>query len=415
MKKMFVLSVLLSGMLLGGYATSGRPTPEIARADVNPVSAASMTETGIVEDFESGTLSDQWTVDPNFGQVSDTDPTHYAGFDRNAAVSDRSTIGWVEHLPFNKDGNYFLNGWKGEGGAADEAASWRLLSQPFTLTGSGLITAKMGGNSCRLALYSAPSSSLPADAEALISIDTTPWWCDNLDMTVAGGNNVTMRRVYLDASAFLGQEVVLALEDYRAGGNWGHAFFDSINTNVELNEFKFDVEVVENLRDGWTVSKKVAFTDYYKPGQAQGNLKYVAEAYEFLSSYYSAARNKGDIFTYCELPIDDLNRLVEGYTGLSTEAKAIVDRSDDFSYAGYLNHKDTVDYEDDIVLTTVGQSMSNLNSIAETERSSTNGIFAVNQTLNGSSMVAISILAVLLIVGASLFVYLRIRKKKESK
>ena len=370
------------------------------------------SKTKIVEGFESGVLSDDWVFDGNYGSWSDTEggDSVYPYYDRSEAVSDRVSTNFCS-IPFNKDGTYFLNGWKGEDGAADEPASYRLLSRPFTLTGTGLISAKLGGRTAQISLYSYDGNKPGPDAKPLVSYHNENF-VDSVDVS-NGITNVTMRRVYLDASAYLGQTVVLALEDYETGGNWAHAMFDSIDTNVDLADFKFTVDVVTQEKDG--VSKRIGVTDIYRAGASKEGLANIKEAHAFLEDYYSTARGKGSLFTYCELPIDDLNRLVEGYAGLSTEAKAIVDRSDDFSYADYLNHKDIVDYEDDIVLTTVGQSMSNLNSIAETERNSTNGIFAVNQTLNGSSMAAISILAVLLIVGASLFVYLRIRKKKESK
>ena len=271
----------------------------------------------------------------------------------------------------------------------------------------------MGGNSCRLSLYSSSEEPLAADAQALVSVDTTPWWTDKMDMTL-GGNNVTMRRVYMDASAFVGQEVILALEDYRAGGNWGHAFFDSINTNVDLSEFKFKVDVVEQLADGWGQSKKFAFTDYYQAGESQGDLAYVKEAYEFLVDYYASARSQEDIYTYCELPGDKLSAIVDQYDALSAEAKAIVDRSDDFSYSGYLNHKGEVVYEEDIAINAVGESMINLRAMAS-GKTSVSGALVVNGGSDSSLLPMVCGLALLLIGGAFVCVFFHLRKKKENK
>ncbi|MBO8426172.1 MAG: hypothetical protein IAC61_02480 [Firmicutes bacterium] len=427
MKKTLILTALLSGLLLGGYAAMEPLSPEMVGAKAARATS-SQTSEGIYEDFESGVLSDDWTLDPYFGQTSDNDTSHYTGFLRNEAVSDRDTLSWVEKLPFNKDGTYFLNGWKGEDGAADEAASWRLLSKPFTLSGSGLITAKMGGNSCRLSLYASEDGTVDANATPLAYINTASddggWWRDAMDISysknakgdiVGGGNNVTMRRAYLDASAYLGQKVVLALEDYRAGGAWGHALFDSINTNVSLDDFKFQIDIVSQKHKDWSQAKHVGFTDFYKSGDSKGDLASVKEAYDFLSSYYSTARSFEGLYTYCQLEEDALNEIVVAYEKLSEQAKVIVDRSDDFSYEGYLDHKDQIVYEDNIVKTPIGVSMGTLESLAAAQRAATSGLFSVNNSNDHLYIVAVAFIGLMAIVGVSVSVYLFLRKRRISK
>lgn len=391
--------------------------------------ATNVTKTEIVEDFESGALSPEWVLDGNYGYQDvpgegQTDNFVYPGYDRDHAVSDRdaTTYQWI---PFNKDGKYFLNGWKGEGGAADEVASYRLLSRPFVLTGSGLIGAKLGGRTAQLSLY-AYDGNKPAVDEAPLASLRLPFK-DCVDIT-NGLTNVTMRRAYMDASAFLGEKVVLALEDCEAGKDWGHAMFDSIDTNVDLNGFKFAVDVLAQTR-GEAATTHAAVTDYYQAGAlvdelpdvkdqagaSSHDLAYVKEAYDFLSIYYGTARSKESLYTYCQLPLESLSAIVSAYERLSPEAKAIADRSGDYSYSGYLDHKDEIVYEDEIDLTTVGDSMGTLEALRAKQQNAVNGVVSVNQSGDGLTYAVVALLALVSIVGVSVSVYLFLRKRRISK
>lgn len=378
--------------------------------------ATNVTNTEIVEDFESRVLSPEWVLDGNYGYENvpaegQTDNWVYPGYDRDHAVSDRVATGY-QWIPFNKDGEYFLNGWKGEGGAADEAASYRLLSRPFVLTGSGLIGAKLGGRTAQLSLYAYDGNKPAVDQAPLASLRLD--FKDSVDIT-NGLTNVTMRRAYLDASEFVGQTVVLALEDCEAGGNWGHAMFDSIDTNVDLNGFKFAVDVLAQTRGEEAATTHAAITDYYKAGASKGDLVYVKEAYDFLLTYYGTARSKESLYTYCELPLESLSAIVSAYEGLKDEAQAIVDRSGDYSYSGYLGHKDEIVYEDEIDLTTVGVSMGTLEALMAKQQNAVNGIVFVNQSGDGLTYAVVAILALVSIVGVSISVYLFLRKRRISK
>ena len=377
--------------------------------------ATNVTKTEIVEDFESGVLSSEWVLDGNYGYENvpgegQTDNWVYPGYERDLAVSDRDVTN-LESIPLNKDGEYFLNGWDDEGGAANEEASYRLLSRPFVLTGSGLIGAKLGGRTAQLSLY-AYDGNKPAVGEAPLA-SLRLGFKDCIDIT-AGLTNVTMRRAYLDASAFLGREVVLALEDCEAGGNWGHAMFDSIDTNVDLNGFKFAVDVLAQTK-GEAATTHAAVTDYYQAGASSGDLAYVKEAYDFLSIYYGTARSKESLYTYCELPLESLSTIVSAYERLSPKAKEIADRSGDYSYSGYLDHKDEIVYEDEIVLTTVGVSMGTLEALMAKQQNAVNGIVSVNQSGDGLTYAVVAFLALVSIVVVSVSVYLFLRKRRISK
>lgn len=319
--------------------------------------AREVTATSLEEDFESGELSSLWTVDLNYAE--NPDGTLYYGFDRTKAVSDISTISWVEKMPFNKDGTYFLNSWNDMGGAADEVARWRLLSKPFVLTGTGIVTAKMGGHNARASLYAYDGEKPMPDAVPLASMThEEKGWVDNVDCTL-GGNNVTMRRSYLDVSEHVGKTVVLALEDFRTGRDWGHAFFDSISTSVELSSFP--LEILEQKQDAWEAPREFAVRSVFfgkSAGESSEDIAPIAEASLFLDQYFATARPAGNP-TYCELPKAEALPLQEAYEALSLEAKAIVDLSGDYSYEGY-DGTGAIDLTRPIEETTVGVSMENL-------------------------------------------------------
>ena len=322
--------------------------------------ARDITATSVEEDFESGELSSLWTVDLNYAE--NPDGTLYYDFDRSKAVSDISTISWVEKMPFNKDGNYFLNSWNDIGGAAHEVARWRLLSKPFVLTGTGIIRAKMGGHNARVSLYAYDGDKpMPDDVPLASMTHEEKGWLGNLDCTL-GGNNITMRRSYLDASEHVGETVVLALEDFRTGADWGHAFFDSISTSVELSELSsFPLEILEQKQDGWAAPREFAVRSVFfgkSAGESSEDIAPVAEASLFLDEYFATARPAGNP-TYCELPKAEALPLQEAYEALSPEAKAIVDLSGDYSYEGY-DETGAIDRTRPIEETTVGVSMENL-------------------------------------------------------
>lgn len=390
----------------------------------------SLARPSIAEDFESGALSAEWTLDYNFvanagaGEGGEEIPVAFPGgadlLDPSLFVSDRETISWKERLPFNKDGRYFLNGWRGEGGAAAESLRWRLLSRPFTLSGSGLIAAKMGGHNARLALYAYDGSKPAPDAEPLVSADTLGWWKDGMQ-TWLGGRNVTMRRTYLDASAYLGKTVVLALEDCRVGGDWGHAFFDSLDTNVSLDGFAFKVDVVsqayasspEGASDDYALPHYAAIPDcYVGPETTAEGLQPLADAGRFLDAYYAAARSPEAQYTYCESLYDEeIAALAASYRELSPEARDIVDRSEDYSYAGYLSHPETTDYTSGIFKDTVGNAMNTITAANPGD----SAYYRMPSEKNVDLLSVLgSVLILLVVAGLGAYIVIRRKRQKQS-
>ena len=191
--------------------------------------------------------------------------------------------------------------------------------------------------------------------------------------------------------------------------------FDSIDTNVDLNGFKFAVDVLAQTRGEEAATTHAAITDYYQAGASVGDLVHVKEAYDFLLTYYGTARSKESLYTYCELPLESLSAIVSAYEELSEKAKAIVDRSGDYSYSGYLDHKDEIVYEDEIDLTTVGVSMGTLEALMAKQQNAVNGIVSVNQSGDGLTYAVVAILALVSIVGVSVSVYLFFKKRRSSK
>ncbi len=130
---------------------------------------------------------------------------------------------WNEGLPYNKTGNYFLNG--GNNGIA-EGATWSIKSSTFTLGGSGYITVKMGGRAAAVKVYTADGTLIGEyrrthgiDNGTFPNVSTTDW---------AG-----MHTYIIDLSAYIGQDIYIELCDIAVDGNWAHAYFDNVVTYYE--------------------------------------------------------------------------------------------------------------------------------------------------------------------------------------
>lgn len=89
-------------------------------------------------DFETGDLTG-WTLYASGFPIRNGLP---------AANSDETY--WDQQLPYNKSGNYFVNG---SALSSNEANTWRLRSTPFKLEGSGWISVKMGGHAAAVRVY----------------------------------------------------------------------------------------------------------------------------------------------------------------------------------------------------------------------------------------------------------------------
>ena len=146
-------------------------------------------------DFETGDLLG-WKKTGNIGGISS------------------ETVWWNEKLPFDKDGEYFFNGWAGE-----ESATGVLESGSFVLGGSGWITFKLGGGKDTALCY--------------IEIYNTEFRDNGIGMNdLKGSNLANMVQYKADLSQYLGDELVIRIVD-NAVDNWGLMFADSFITYYE--------------------------------------------------------------------------------------------------------------------------------------------------------------------------------------
>ena len=183
--------------------------------------------------FETGDLTG-WTLSGNIGGASSAGDW------------------WGEHISYNRDGEFFFNGWDGK-----ESATGTLTSSAFTVGGSGFMTFRLGGGKntdlCRLEVVDAETG------EVLARYGNTMFSDANFGSIVPGtsGNpaNAADAGVYLanmvlykaDLSAFLGRRVVLRLVD-EATSDWGLLFTDAFVTYYETSEgVPADALLAENL------------------------------------------------------------------------------------------------------------------------------------------------------------------------
>ncbi len=154
--------------------------------------------------FETGDLTG-WTV------VS-------GDIDLSAGTSSADHNDWVEHLPYNKTGNYFC-----ANAGLGEHAKWELASSVFTLAGNGYISYKMASNNAILKVYKADGTMIYSYACHTFADKSFPHVED-------GGNWCTLRTHYADLSDFIGEKLIITIGNTGAGGAWEFGYFDDIVT-----------------------------------------------------------------------------------------------------------------------------------------------------------------------------------------
>ena len=129
-------------------------------------------------------------------------------------------------MPFNKDGEYFFNGWAGS-----EAATGTLESSSFTLGGCGVITFKLGGGKntslCYIEIYDKTLGKSVARYGNTLFKDNGIAPGD-----LNGSNLANMNLFKADLSDYLGDELVIRIVD-NAVEDWGLMFVDSFITHYE--------------------------------------------------------------------------------------------------------------------------------------------------------------------------------------
>ena len=178
-------------------------------------------------DFETGDLTG-WTV------VS-------GNIDVTKAVSNEIHNDWVEKLPYNKSGNYFL-----KNAGLGEHVAWELKSETFVLGGSGHISFKMASNNAIIKVYK-------ADGTQVYSYTCHTFKDYGFPHVENGGNWCTLRTHYADLSAYLGEELYIVIGNNGAAAGWGFGHFDDIITyyaeGTDLTAMQDDV-LLTCIKDG---------------------------------------------------------------------------------------------------------------------------------------------------------------------
>ena len=293
-------------------------------ADLRTALAA---KTSADDDFEKQNSLTNWAYDRlnstyNDGVLASLDFESIIS-DVNVKQDDYFSVG----MPSNKTGTYYV---RAENSGLPEDAKYRIVSSEFTLSGSGFISAKLGGGTAVLQLLDENYNVLVSSATAAVEGTNIlrPGFHgeanqgETFNLAETGVRLSTMSRVYLDCSAYVGDRVRVALTDARTGGNWGLAYFDEVKTYYE-NVPSFKVNVVSQA------DHYVVIPDEY----VGSNTTDFGKAHAFWRSYLSLLR-EGNI-DYCTVRTsNDVKALLNTYKGLSENARRIVCASQDYQRIG---------------------------------------------------------------------------------
>lgn len=349
------------------------------------------TLTSVNEDFEVNGMTN-WGYDIDYSQISTENTDKYLGINFGTAVSSDTTF-FDEDVPFNKEGTSFYNGWAAVSTDEEETAKYRYLSAPMTVTGSGIMSVKMGGRTSELQI-------LNKDTLVTLATFRNPSFNDvpGLANIVSSGTRLaTMTRVVVDAKAFLNQEVVIALADAEPGGGWGVAFFDELVTQYAVAP-SFKLDLLSHQGENGVIKDMFLGADGSD----------IKAAYTFLQGYYSALRASDNDFTYCSLLDGDpsvINTKLSQYDGLTSGARAIVDGSQDYSYG--LVAGDGNFLHNPVDLTDVGSSINYMRANVGTSGSQLRNIPA---TVKSDSIILVTLIALASITALAL--YFNVKKTK---
>ena len=305
------------------------------------------------EDFEDiNAFLNHWYIDVNYGNNAG-DARHVDNLLSNRAVRDGS------NMPFNKTGASFFSGWHealiNQGYVASDYPTYRFVSRPFVLSGTGLVSVKMAGRSASLHVIDAQTQEDLAWAD----LKTFSNGGDE-NRIYSGFNTVTMVTHYINLSNYLGKTIQLAVADVYED-NWASSYFDELVTNYETYPtFGIDVLFQDNNEDktySYWFDQYIAAT--HIDNDAEG-LKYklgkddvtyvdespIYEAYKFLKHYYAALRSPDNEFDYSKASRETRRTICDEYKALSASAKQIVDNSSDLKFSQPFDadwHKKSVD------------------------------------------------------------------------
>lgn len=346
-----------------------------------------VTLNSVDEDFETNGLTN-WGYDIDYSQTASDNSDKYF-VDCSAGVSGDTTF-WGEEIPFNKTGTNFYNGWNG---APAESAKYRFLSAPMTISGTGIMSVKMGGRTSELQLLD------PDDLIVLASFRNPSFADLGVSKIVSTGSRLaTMTRIVIDASYYVDEEVIIALADAELGGNWGVAFFDELVTHYDaLPPFKLD-SIAHQGEYG-------VIDDMLMDGDDDD----IADAYDYVQGFYADLRASGSNYSYCGLLSSNTSLIeskLDDFDALSLAAQAIVEDSQDYSH-GLVASEDNY-LANEVELTTVGASLAYMRATLGDGSSSSSDIKLVNTQSN----IALIVLFVVSMLMLATFVTIKKTKKE---
>ena len=214
---------------------SDLPTDAVLAEDATPVPEEESEYQIANGGFETGDLTG-WTV--TSGTVA------------NGAVTTGDTF-WGEGIPYNNEGYFHFDGWQANG---DEAATYSLRSETFTLGGSGHISFRMGGRTAVLRVYTEDGTKIAEYGNPAFADVDFPH-VDN------GCRLATMTTYVADLSDYLGETLYVEICDVALGDgeNWGVVFFDDIVTYYETAPVvseRYDVVALNSATSSTNVAQE---------------------------------------------------------------------------------------------------------------------------------------------------------------
>lgn len=315
-------------------------------------------------------------------------------------------------MPANKTGNYYLNA---DTSGVYEDFKYRLVSSEFTLSGTGLISAKLGGGTAVLQLLNSNYevvASTSTNASGENPILNPAFVAENgdsrLNIVSSGTRLNTMSRVFLDCSAYLGQRVRVAISDDRHGFNWGLSYFDEVVTYYStLPSFRLDKITQTNNEETY---RGVVTDKYVGPNNTT-----FGEAYAFVSSFYSTMRDPSNAVSWCSISASQaVQDVVDDYGDLSPSAKAIVDASQDYTYGKNVTSSNWYFADPDTTTYTIGATMAYLTSGEVALASSpldASRFFGMN---GSNSAVMIAILSSVIVISLAFIGFMVYNKKRKA-
>ena len=262
------------------------------------------------------------------------------------------------NMPFNNDGGFFRGWYESSvdaGFVASDGLRYRFISRPFVLGGTGLISIKMAGKAS-LHVIDATAKNTDSQAADLAWIDNKTMQMDGdaSNMAASGFNTTAMVRHVINLEAYLGRTIQLAICDVDTSG-WSAVYFDSLVSNYSSRP-GYRVEFATQTNNSGTFYP--VFSDVYinsacKNDGNQYGVIYNAgngintaddnailnhvdssaslAAHNSWKSYLDGVRGGKSGNNYCSaLTSAGVVSALNSFAALSSDAKAIVQASDDF-------------------------------------------------------------------------------------